>query len=298
MTHISVLKDELVDGLEIKSGDIVVDGTLGGGGHTREVIERFGKSVKIICFDLDLDAIKRVKEDTKNLDCDITFVNSGFQDIDKALENLGLKQIDRLMLDLGLSSFQIESSDRGFSFQRDEPLLMTMKKDPSPEDLTAREIVNNWGEETLANIIYGFGEERYSRKIAEAIVLSRQDKEIKTTFDLVKIIDQACGKYYKKSKIHPATKTFQALRIAVNRELNNLEEVIDKGFNKLNIGGRIGIISFHSLEDRIVKREFRNFKEKNLVKIISKKPITPSEREIKNNPRSRSAKLRIIEKIK
>lgn len=298
MKHIPVLKDELVDGLEIKSGDVVVDGTLGGGGHTREVIERFGKSVKVICFDLDQDAIKRVKEDTKNFNCDVTFVNSGFQEIDKVLEDLGLEQFDRLMLDLGLSSFQIEDSGRGFSFQRDEPLLMTMKKNPGPEDLTAREIVNNWGEETLANIIYGFGGERYSRKIARAIILARQDKEIKTTFDLVKIIDQACGGYYKKSKIHPATKTFQALRIAVNRELNNLEEVIEKGFNKLNIGGRIGIISFHSLEDRIVKIKFKDLSQKKLVKIISKKPITPSEREIKNNPRSRSAKLRIIEKIK
>ena len=225
------------------------------------------------------------------------FICAGFQDIDKILEKIKVKKINRVMLDLGISSFQVDEAGRGFSFQKNEPLLMTMKSKPDKNDLTAYDIVNNWSEKTLADIIYGFGEEKYARKISKSIVEQRKQKEIKTTFDLVKIIEEACGRNYKKLKIHPATRTFQALRIATNRELQNLEEAIEKFFEKLESGGRIGIISFHSLEDRIVKRSFINLKQKGLAKIINKKPIVPTIEEIKNNPRSRSAKLRIIEKI-
>lgn len=297
MKHISVLLDESIDGLQIKGGDVIVDGTLGGGGHTIEVLKRFGKKVKMICLDLDEDAIARSKKLIDEYDADVTFVNSGFQDIDKVLQDLGIEKVDRILLDLGISSFQLEEGERGFTFQRDEPLLMTMKRNPSEEDLTAHEIVNTWSEETLADIIYGFGEERYSRKIARAIVEARGEKEIKTTFDLVKIIEGAVGGFYKGKKIHPATKTFQALRIATNSELSNLEQVIQKGFSCLNKEGRMAIITFHSLEDRIVKKAFVELGLKNLGKIITKKPIAPSEQEIQSNPRSRSAKLRLIEKI-
>jgi len=296
MKHISVLLGESIDGLQIKEGDVIIDGTLGGGGHTLEIIKRFGKKVKIICFDLDMDAISRSKKIIDETESDVSFQAMGFQDFDKALGKLGIKSVDRILLDLGISSFQLEEGGRGFTFMRDEPLLMTMKKDNKDDDLTAMMIVNGWSEETLADIIYGFGEEKYSRKIAKAIVEKRKDKEIKTTFDLVDIIDKAVGKFYKGKKIHPSTKTFQALRIATNSELSNLEEVIQKGFSYLSKGGRMAIISFHSLEDRIVKKAFVKLKEDGLAKIITKKPIVPNGEEIKINPRSRSSKLRLLEK--
>lgn len=297
MTHIPVLKDESIDGLAIKKGDIIVDGTLGGGGHTFEMIKRYNDSIKIIGLDLDIDAKSRTEILIGDAPSNFIFANSGFQDIDKVLKDLKIENVDGILLDLGISSFQLEVAGRGFSFLKDEPLLMTMKKNPTGEDLTAKEIVNTWEEENIADIIYGFGEEKYSRKIAKKIVEARKEKEINTTFDLVKIIQDAVGGYYKGLRIHPATRTFQALRIATNSELSNLEEVLDKGFNCLKKGGRMSIISFHSLEDRIVKRAFVGLKEKGLAKIINKKPIIPTTEELKLNPRSRSAKLRLLEKI-
>ncbi len=295
--HIPVLRDESIDGLQIRSGDIIIDGTLGGGGHTFEIIRRFGSGVKIIGLDLDSDAIARAKSLVGELPHDVVFRTAGFQDMGKILEELNMPHVDRILLDLGLSSFQLEIAGRGFSFLKDEPLLMTMKKNPSEEDLTARDIVNTWEEKNLADIIYGFGEERFSRKIAKAIIEARKEKSIETTFDLVKIIDEAVGRSYKRLKIHPSTRTFQALRIATNSELSNLEEVIEKGWDKLSIGGRMAIISFHSLEDRIVKRAFVKLKQEGYANIITKKPIIASSNEINLNPRARSAKLRIIEKI-
>lgn len=297
MKHIPVLLNETIDGLTIHPGEVVVDGTLGGGGHTISILDRFGKDVKMICLDLDSDAISRVKEKVKDKNFDITFENEGFQDLEKILKNLGIEKVDKIMLDLGISSFQLEESGRGFTFQKDEPLLMTMKKDIRDDDLTARDIVNTWDEKTLADIIYGFGEEKFSRRIAREIVNSRKEKPIETTFDLVQVINKAVGRFYKGKKINEATRTFQALRIATNSELSNLEKVIEKGFDSLSSGGRMAIITFHSLEDRIVKRAFNLLKEKGYAKVINKKPITPSEEELKSNSRSRSAKLRLIEKI-
>lgn len=297
MKHISVLLAESINGLNIKSGDTIIDGTLGGGGHTLEIIKRFGKNVKIICFDLDKDAISRSKKIIDETDSNVIFKTEGFQKIDEVLDSLKITKVDEILLDLGLSSFQLEEGGRGFSFLRNEPLLMTMKKDPEGDDLTAYEIVNNWSEETLADIIYGFGEERFSRKIAKAIVEARIEKKIETTFDLVAIIEKSVGRFYKGKKINPSTRTFQALRIATNSELSNLEKVIQKGFNRLNHGGHMAIITFHSLEDRIVKKAFKELKIKGYADVITKKPIIPNEEEIKSNPRSRSAKLRIIKKI-
>jgi 16S rRNA (cytosine1402-N4)-methyltransferase len=297
MTHIPVLKDESINGLLIESGDVVVDGTLGAAGHTKEIIDRYENKVKIIAFDLDKDAIERSILFLKEKKKDVVFVNRGFQEIDEVLLELNIDFVDRIILDLGISSFQIEESQRGFSFLRDEPLLMTMKEKPKDTDLTAYDIVNTWEEESLADIIYGFGEEKYSRKIAKKIVEARKEKEIKTTFDLVEIIEKAVGQNYRRLKIHPATRTFQALRIATNSELVNLEQVIEKSVKILKGNGRLAIITFHSLEDRIVKKAFVKLKEEGLVKIITKKPIIPSDEELKINPRSRSAKLRIIEKI-
>jgi 16S rRNA (cytosine1402-N4)-methyltransferase len=295
--HISVLKDESIDGLNIHIGDVIVDGTLGGGGHTFEIIKRFKDKVKIIALDLDKDAISRTQKVIGNNKSDIIFKTVGFQDVGSVLENLNIDSVNGILLDLGISSFQLEVAGRGFSFNKDEPLLMTMKKDPKEEDLTAMDIVNTWEEKSLSDIIFGFGEEKYANKIAKKIVEEREKKEIRTTFDLVKIIEDACGRYYRGMKIHPATRTFQALRIATNSELVNLEKVIKDGFEKLTRGGRLVIISFHSLEDRIVKRAFLDLKQNNLGKILTKKPIVPKEEELKTNPRSRSSKLRIIEKI-
>ncbi|MBP6931289.1 MAG: 16S rRNA (cytosine(1402)-N(4))-methyltransferase RsmH [Candidatus Pacebacteria bacterium] len=297
MKHISVLLHETVDGLGIKAGDIIVDGTLGGGGHTREIVHRYGSAVKVIGLDLDSDAMHRAQESLKDMDHDTVFKIAGFQDIDKILDEMNTPSVDRIMLDLGISSFELDIGGRGFSFLRDEPLLMTMKKEPTDEDLTAMDIVNNWDEENIADIIYGFGEEKYSRIIAGSIVAARKIKKIETTFDLVKILEDCIGRRYKSLKIHPATRTFQALRIATNSELINLEKVIEKGFHRLSTGGRIAIISFHSLEDRIVKRAFVKLKEEGVATIITKKPIVPTTEEIRENSRSRSAKLRVIEKL-
>lgn len=297
MKHISVLLNESIDGLAIKKGDIVVDGTLGGGGHTLEILHRFNNQIKMICFDLDEDAIERVKKILPPNTSNVIFQNTGFQELKKVTKELKIEKVNRILLDLGISSFQLEEAGRGFSFLREEPLLMTMKKNPKEEDITAYEIVNSWEEQTLADIIFGFGEERFARKIAKAIVGAREKAEIKTTFDLVKIIEDTVGRSYRGKKIHPATRTFQALRIATNSELPNLEKIIKDGFECLEKGGRMAIITFHSLEDRIVKKAFVDLKNNGLAKMINKKPILPNPEEIKENPRSRSAKLRLLEKV-
>jgi len=299
--HKTVLLKEVIEGLLApqKAGNeklVVIDATFGGGGHSLEICKKFPK-IKIIALDQDKSTWEKAKSKFKNLDCDISFVNENFRNMDKVLEG----KADGIIFDLGLSSDQLENSGRGFSFMKPEPLLMTMKdrRDnlPSPEDLTAEEIVNTWEEKHLADIIYGYGEERFARKIAKAIVEARKKSKIKTTFDLVKIVESAVPRG-RRGRIHPATKTFQALRIAVNDELGALKEGLIKGFDRLEVRGRMAVISFHSLEDRIVKRFYKEKEKEGKAKLINKKPIVPTKEEIKNNPRSRSAKLRILEKIK
>ncbi len=284
--HKTVLLQETIDGLNLKPNSTVLDGTFGGGGHSLEVFNRF-PSIKLIAFDQDKNVFEKVEDKFKG--CDITFINNNFRNIDQ-------ENIDGIILDLGLSSDQLENSGRGFSFMKDEPLIMTMKVNPSQEDITAKDVVNTWGEESLADIIYGYGEEKQSRPIAREIVEFRKNQEIKTTFDLVKIIENAIPAKFRKGKIHYATKTFQAIRIAVNDELGALSEGLDKGFKALNSGGRMAVISFHSLEDRVVKRFFKTKVDEGFANLINKKVILASSEEIKKNPRSRSAKLRILEK--
>jgi 16S rRNA (cytosine1402-N4)-methyltransferase len=295
--HKTVLLHESVDALNLKVGSVVVDCTLGAGGHTEEVCRRFGASVKIIGLDLDQDAINRSEERLEKMGCDTTFHLSNFRDFDKVLESLDLKEVDGFLLDLGFSSYQIEDSGRGFSFKRDEPLSMTLKRDVTENDFTAEMIVNTWSEESIANILYGYGNERFSRRIAREIVESREKMPIKTTTDLVTVIERAVPFFYKKGRIHPATKSFQALRIAVNDELGALEEFLEKGFDHLKSEGRMAVISFHSLEDRIVKNFFKIKKEEGEAIILTKKPIIPGDDELMENPRSRSAKLRTLQKI-
>lgn len=294
MIHKSVLLKESIEGLNLQKGDIFLDGTLGGGGHSEEVCKRMGKDMKVIGLDLDADAITRATERISKIDCDFTTVQSSFRNLDKALDDLGIGKVNKILLDIGLSSNQFEDSGRGFSFKKDEPLLMTFKKEVSEEDITAREIVNNWDEENITEIIKSYGEERYARKIAKKIVESRQMKPIETTFELVEIVKKATPLYYHKGRIHPATRTFQALRITVNDELRALQEGLEKGFEKLDSMGRMAVISFHSLEDRIVKNYFRDWAKEEKAELLTKKPIIPTEEEINENPRSRSAKLRII----
>ena len=292
--HKTVLLNETIEGLNLKDGAIVIDGTFGGGGHTREVCKRF-PTVKVFAFDQDENALKN-----EVLDCEVSFHNENFRNMDKVLSEVGVKQVDGIILDLGLSSDQLENSGRGFSFMKDEPLLMTfksMKENPSSEDVTAYDVVNTWGEKNLADIIYGYGEEQFSKRIARGIVEAREKKEIKTTTELVKIIEESVPNFYRKGKINCATKTFQALRIAVNDELGALSEGLEKGTALLKSGGRMSVITFHSLEDRVVKRFFKEKEKQGKIKLINKKVIIPSREEIIQNNRSRSAKLRIIEKI-
>ncbi len=296
MLHKSVLLKSSIDGLDIHHGDIYLDGTIGSGGHAEYALEKTRGVLTVIGLDKDSDALERSKNRLRNYS-KLILKEASYGDMDKVLNELKIQKIHRIMLDLGLSSNQLETSGRGFSFQKDEPLLMTFNKNIESKDLTAKVIVNTWQESNIADIIYGYGEERYSRRIARAIVNYREKKSIDTTSELAEIIKQAVPIFYRRARIHPATKTFQALRIAVNDELNTLKEGLAKGFEKLIKGGRMAVISFHSLEDRIVKNFNKQKTEKGEAKIINKKPVTASLKEIKENPRSRSAKLRILEKL-
>jgi 16S rRNA (cytosine1402-N4)-methyltransferase len=291
--HKTVLLKETVDGLDLHDGSVIVDGTLGGGGHTKLICQR-SPSSKVYAFDLDGDAIARSKEVLEG--CNVEYIQSNFRNIKTELADREITEVDGIVLDLGFSSDQLEQAGRGISFQKDEPLVMTLSD--KGDGVTAREIVNEWGEETIADIIYGFGEDRSARRIAKAIVEARLEASIETTFQLKEIVYQAVPFFRRKGKIHPATQTFQAIRIAVNEELEVLRDVLKDGFEILKPGGRMSIISFHSLEDRIVKKFFRDKEDSDLAKRITRKPIISGEEELKENRRARSAKLRILEKNK
>lgn len=308
--HESVLLHEVVEGLlpsvshkaQGSSGLIYLDGTLGGAGHTLAFIKANKNStLTVIGLDQDPQAIFRAEKNLRGKAEKVILECENFRNLDKVLLNHKIDKVSCLLLDLGLSSDELETSGRGFTFQKDEPLLMTMG-DPTKYQFTAKDIVNSWEEETLADIIFGYGEDRFARRIAKAIVTYRAKKKIETTGELAEIVKTAYP-FIGRSKIHPATKTFQALRIAVNDELNALKDGLAKGYEHLAPKGRMAVISFHSLEDRIVKDFFRSkagtTKAEMAVSganLITKKPITAGLQEIAENPRSRSAKLRIIEK--
>lgn len=294
MQHKTVLLHKAIELLDIKKGDVFVDGTLGNGGHTELVAKTFGGDVSIIAIDLDSDAIERSKERLKDLK-NITFVLGNFRNIDEILAGLSVKP-DKILLDIGLSSNQLEESNRGFSFNKIEPLQMSFKKDLTEDDFSAYKIVNFWDEDSIRTIIKHYGEEKFAGRIAKGIVKTRAMHPIETTEDLVNIILANTPKIYHHGRIHPATRTFQALRITVNDELQNLETVIAKSIGCLNEGGRLAIISFHSLEDRIVKNNFKVLEETGLGVRVTKKPVTPEDEDVENNPRSRSAKLRVFQK--
>jgi 16S rRNA (cytosine1402-N4)-methyltransferase len=291
--HESVLLKETIDGLMLASGDVVVDGTLGRAGHSVEAFKR-QPDIFILGIDRDLDAITESEVKLAQNGGAFKLSKGNFSEIEKFLKEAGKDHADKIILDLGVSSPHFDSSGRGFSFKNNEPLLMTMEKNPGEDVFTAKDIVNGWSEEDIANVIYGYGEERYARRIARKIVQIRETTPINTTHELVEVIMSAVPGMYKHGKIHPATKTFQALRIAVNDELGSLKKGIGEAFKVLKGGGRLAVISFHSLEDRIVKMAMKDWEKNGYGKQSTKKPIVPSDEEMKRNPRSRSSKLRIF----
>lgn len=296
MTHQPVLLEEVIEGLNLRANDTVVDGTLGGAGHTRAIAEHLDESGTLIGIDADAKALVRAREKLRDVAPITHLVESNFRHLSSVLKKLSISEIDKVLLDIGLSSFQLEESGRGFTFQKDEPLLMTFNESPQEDETTCYDIVNSWEEENIADVIYGFGEEKGSRAIAKAIVEARSSCAIETTKQLAEIVADAIPKKYHVRGIHPATKTFQALRIAVNDELGALTEGLHSAYEHLSSHGRIAVISFHSLEDRVVKRFFREHVDAGHGMLVTKKPITPTPAEVLKNSRARSAKLRIFEK--
>lgn len=291
-THVPVLLHTVVDNLHLEAGMTVLDATLGAAGYSIEALNR-EPNITIVGLDVDPEAVTRAKAKLSRMPGKHIVVESNFRDVAHVLDAHNVDVLDAAMFDLGISSFQLDGmtvSPRGMSFKRDEPLVMTLSgKD---DGLTAHEIVNEWAEESIADIIYGYGEERYARRIAGAIVARRIDSPIQTTFELVDVIKGAVPAAYRNGRIHPATRTFQALRITVNDELGALKDGLRAVYDRLAPGARLVVVSFHSLEDRIVKRFFRDSGST----VITKKPLTPTDEEIIQNPRARSAKLRILEK--
>lgn len=306
--HKSVLLDETIEGLNIREGKIYLDGTLGGAGHSREILKRLKGSGLLIGIDQDIEALEVAKErlsDYKNVE----FFNLNYINFEKALDELGIDKIDGVLLDIGVSSYQFDNPERGFSYRFDAPLDMRMDQDL---EISAKDIVNTYSESEITRIIKDYGEEKWASRIAKFVVEERKKKDIETTFELVEIIKNAIPASARRNGPHPAKRTFQALRIEVNRELDVLKDSIERFVHRLNPGGRIAIITFHSLEDRIVKNAFKYLEKdcicppsspicmcdkKKEIKILTRKPITASDEELKENKRSHSAKLRIAEKL-
>ena len=306
--HVSVLLEECLDGLNIKPDGIYVDGTLGGAGHSSQIAKRLTTG-RLIGIDRDPVALKAAGERLAPYQDNVTLVHSNFCEIKQVLQDLEIDGVDGILLDLGVSSPQLDDGARGFSYMADAPLDMRMN---NQDRLTAETVVNTWSQEELKRILYTYGEERYAPQIASAICRRREEKPIKTTLELVDIIRSAMPPAALREKQHPAKRSFQAIRIAVNDELGSVEKVLEDAIPLLNPGGRLAIITFHSLEDRIVKTAMAaaskgctcppNFPicvcgNKPKVKLISRKPIVASGEELEANPRSRSAKLRVCEKL-
>ena len=308
-SHTSVLLFECIEALNIRDGYTYIDCTAGGGGHSLEIAKRMGKNSRLICFDRDKNAIAAASERLKDYKDQVTFINDNFSSIGKVVKELGITNLGGVLADLGCSSHQFDTPIRGFSYMHDAPLDMRMDTD-SP--LSAYEVVNEYSEQRLKTIIFDYGEERFAPRIAAAICRHREISPIKTTHELTDIIKGAIPAAARVNGPHPAKRTFQAIRIEVNSELDAIEPLIKDATNALVPTGRIAIISFHSLEDRIVKQTYKSLTSgctcpkdfpicicgnKPKIKDISKKPILPSEEELENNPRSRSAKLRVAEKL-
>jgi len=306
--HKSILLNECMEGLSIKEDGIYVDGTLGGGGHSFHIAERLSDKGRLIGIDQDEDAIEAATKRLAQFKQRVTIVRDNYEHFQEILSTLSIPAVDGILLDLGVSSYQFDEADRGFSYRFDAPLDMRMDK---RQDFTAKDLINSYSEAELYHIIRDYGEDKFAKNIAKHIVLERAKKPIETTFELSEVISHAIPMKMRVQGGHPAKKTFQAIRIALNRELEVLEESLDGMIKALKPGGRLCIITFHSLEDRIVKRAFRTAEDpcicpkdfpicicgrKSLGKVISKKAILPSDLEREENPRSKSAKLRIFER--
>ncbi|WP_234119937.1 16S rRNA (cytosine(1402)-N(4))-methyltransferase RsmH [Clostridium hydrogenum] len=306
--HVSVLLNEVIEELKIKEDGIYVDCTLGGAGHSSEILKRLSQKGRLIGIDQDTDALKAASEKLKDYN-NVTYVHNNFYNIKNILEDLNIEKVDGILMDLGVSSYQLDKPERGFSYMHDAPLDMRMNKDSK---FSAFDVVNNYDEQKLYKVIKDYGEEKFAKRIAGFIVEKRKEGDIKSTLELVDVIKSAIPARFRREGPHPAKRTFQAIRIEVNKELEILNKTIEDGINKLNVSGRMCIITFHSLEDRIVKNKFKELKDpctcpkdmpicvcgkKPEIEIITRKPIEPSEEEVNDNPRSRSAKLRVAEKI-
>lgn len=307
--HKSVLLDEVIDGLDIKPDGVYVDGTLGGAGHASVVCSKLGESGRFIGIDQDEDAIAVSSERLQKYGDMVSIVRSNYSDMVNVVHNLGIEKVDGITLDLGVSSFQLDTTQRGFSYRMDAPLDMRMD---NRQELTAAVVVNEYSESELFHIIRNYGEDKFAKNIAKNIVIEREKESILTTGRLAEIVDHSIPMKIKKQGGHPAKRTFQAIRIEVNHELEVLERNINDMIDLLNSGGRFCVITFHSLEDRIVKQAFRQAQnpctcppdfpvcvcgKKSRGKQVTRKPILPSEEEMEQNPRSKSAKLRIFEHI-
>ncbi|HBT20119.1 MAG TPA: 16S rRNA (cytosine(1402)-N(4))-methyltransferase [Peptococcaceae bacterium] len=307
--HVPVLLNEVIEGLKIKADGVYVDCTLGGGGHSVEIAKRLGPEGTLVGIDQDPDALRAAEKNLYGFDAHVKIIQGNFRHLDGILKELGIRKVDGFLADLGVSSYQLENPARGFTYQEDAPLDMRM--DPNSE-LTAEKIVNTFSKEELEKIISEYGEEKWASRIASFIVERRKKKPILTSGELVEIIKAAVPAGARRRGPHPARRTFQALRIAVNDELNALRELLDLMVRYAGPGGRICVISFHSLEDRMVKEAFQKYAQGCIcpadfprcvcgkspsIRIITRKPITAGEKEKELNPRSRSAKLRVAEKI-
>ncbi|MCY6483711.1 16S rRNA (cytosine(1402)-N(4))-methyltransferase RsmH [Clostridium aestuarii] len=305
--HVSVLLNEVIESLDIKEDGIYVDCTLGGAGHSKEILKKLSNKGRLIGIDQDTNALKAAKERLKEYS-NVTYVHDNFYNIDNILKELNINKVDGILMDLGVSSYQLDTTERGFSYMRDASLDMRMNTE---NEFSAYDIINSYSETDIFRIIKEYGEERFAKKIARFIVERRTEKPIETTLELVDIIKSAIPAKFQR-KGHPAKKTFQAIRIEVNKELEILNQAVEDSVESLNIGGRLTIITFHSLEDRIIKVKYKKLEnpctcpkefpicicgKKPIVKVLTRKPIEPTEEEKELNSRSKSAKLRVLEKI-
>jgi len=291
--HIPVMASEVKELLGLKPGSTMVDGTLGLGGHAAVLAQVIGNDGTLIGIDQDRDAIDKARERLKDFGGKLHIVKNNFSKLEDVLAGLGVHFVDGFLFDLGVSSLQFDTAERGFSFREAGPLDMRMDRDAQ---VSAFELVNSLAEDEISKILWQYGEERFSRRIALAIIRARAAQSIETTTELADIILRALPYRFSRDGVHPATRSFQAFRIAVNRELDVLPVALDTAFNHLKIGGRMCVIAFHSLEDRIVKQKFRSLAQAGCVELLTKKPLRPGAEEALSNPRSRSARLRALER--
>jgi len=292
--HIPVMIEEVLQYLNLGNAKTVVDATIGTGGHAERLLENLNKESKFVGIDRDQETLQMAKDRLGNYSKMCDFVYGNFSDIKNILHNLNIFKIDAILFDLGISSVQLNDANRGFSFQSEGPLDMRMDRNSY---ISAYDLVNNLNEDELSDLLWNFGQERWHNRIARFLVKEREKQAISTTAQLSRLVLKALPYKHKYSSIHPATRTFQAVRIAVNRELEALQTVLSDAIDLLNENGRICVISFHSLEDRIVKTTFKEFAANEKIKILTPKPLTPTEEEIRQNLRSRSAKLRVAERL-